>query len=125
MNAITSGLQRELKAMPYTLVVITLLIAFCTYLWQTSATASDIESVKQSVSAVTYQVSKLSQTLEKRQIEARIATIEAELFSIEQKIKDADAKHTKLDPLYYARANQLRTDHEQALRELKAVSQSP
>lgn len=125
MNAITDGLQRELKTMPVTLVVITLMIAATSYLWHDKASASDIEAVKQSVVSVNAQVVKLSQTIERRQIEARVAAIESELFVIEQKIKDAEARHAAVDDLYYARRNQLRTDHDQALRELQSLPAPP
>lgn len=111
MTAILDGMQRELKSMPFTFVVILALASGGGYLWKTTAKASEVADIKS-------QVTRLSQQIERRQIEQRIATIEAELFAIEQKIKDAEAKGVPIDSLYYGRRNQLQTDLNQAQRDL-------
>jgi len=101
---------KEMKSKPFTLILILGLYAGGTYLWNQQAGFASEQEVRQ----VSMQVAGVQRT----GLENRLGAIEAELFTLQQKVSELNAAHKPIDPLNYDRINQLLIEKAKVEREL-------
>jgi hypothetical protein len=106
----SSEVVREMKAKPYTMIVILALSAAVPYLWYADARADDVQKLSDSVT-------KVNATL----VEAKLERINAQLFDIQAKIADKVAAHEPVDSIYTDKVKELEAQRAHTERELAAL----
>lgn len=106
-----SEVVREMKAKPYTMILIVGMAAALPYLWTHTALATDVEELKAQVTQINVGI-----------IEAKLQRIEAQLFDIKAKIADKVAAHESVDSIYPDKVKELEADKAHTARELASLS---
>ena len=103
-----------MKTKPFTMVLIIGLYVGGGIVWNDqNSYASEKE-----VSALAAQVHKVQYTVDRTFLENRLASIESELFNIQQKVEELQRAHKTPDQIYYNRISALTTEKERLQREL-------
>ena len=107
----SSEVIREMKAKPYTMIVILGTAVAVAYMWQTTAKADDVEQL-------TAQVTQINTGL----VEAKLERVSAQLFDIKAKIADKVVAHEAVDAIYTDKLKELTAAKEHIERELEKLS---
>ena len=107
----------EMRAKPYTMLLLATLSASSGLLWKGQASFASEGQVQ----ALASQVQKVEYTVQKSALENRLAQIETELFNIQQKIADKATAHQSVDMIYRDRINQLQVEKGKVERELAVL----
>lgn len=108
------GIVKEMRAQPYSMIALLALLLVVPYIWQHAAWADDLRAVQG-------QLTSLSVTVIKGNLEQQLRQVETELFSLQQKVKEKEILHQAVDPLNYGRINDLQIEKGQIERQLAAL----
>lgn len=108
---------KEMKARPYTMLVIIGLAVAVPYMWVNYARADDVADLK-------VQVTAIDSSIKVAALETKLQAINTELFSLKQQVAAKQEAHEAVDALYTERIATLENDKAKAERTLEALDTS-
>lgn len=100
----------EMKAKPFTMIMILGLYAACTFMWTGQAQyarAGEMQKLGDRVG-----------NIEKSLIESQLRAVQSELFQLQQQVSDKQAKRQSVEQIYWDRINKLQQDKDSLDRKL-------
>jgi hypothetical protein len=108
---LASEVVREMKAKPYTMLVIIGLSTAVPWMWLHDARADDVQQLSAQVTQINVGL-----------LEAKLERIEAQLFDIEAKIADKAAAHESVDAIYTDKLKELSAEKAHTERVLATLN---
>ena len=111
---VIGGVIKESKGHPFTMLALVGLLLAVPYVYHNSASAAD-------VTAIQAQLQKVQASINRNSLEQRIAAVESELFTLNQKVNEKLSARQKPEQIYYDRINTLTIEKARLERDLGAL----
>lgn len=121
LESIISGLVKELRAHPYTLVVVAGLVGFALFSWSNFARSEPFQLLAKRVTTIEETQIDIRADIRRSALEQEIANVDREIFNIERIIDSLKSSGSAVEPIYEDRLSELKIYEMQAVRELSRI----
>jgi cob(I)alamin adenosyltransferase len=124
MASVWEKLYQELKTVPFTFVFM-ICVGIAVYaLWTDHVSKADFNKLGEQVEELSARINGVKCTLETDHADSELHKTEAEIFQLDQKVKELKSKNQPIDEIYANRIEEVTHRQTSLIRTIQQLSQS-